>query len=149
MQTTFSCIACLEMNQFFNLPQVKEVVKAAVLAGWSCTLHVKVIPVSKDSFCGRRNTLKRYASRLWLSVTWKHFGFPNRSEDSTAPSVRCSDSSAWGWGAGRVQLVRGRWSIMAPALWYVQVRVSSLGWKPPVRQKRAHWPVWGSVGLWR
>lgn len=79
------------------LPQVKEAVRGVVMAGWSWTQHVKVIPVFKDCLFGREKTLRRYISRLWLSITWRHFDwrrgseFTNKSEDSRASLGGCSD----------------------------------------------------------
>lgn len=88
---------------------MKEAVRAVLMAGWSCTPHVKVIPVSKDCFIGRTNTLKRNTSWLPLSITWKHCGrlgggeSNNQSEDSRAPSAGCSERLLPGLTAGRVQ----------------------------------------------
>lgn len=66
--------------------EVKEAVKAVVTAGWSCTPQVKVVPLSKVCFGGRKNTLKKKnTSWLWLSITWKHFDWCRGVEFTSSP----------------------------------------------------------------
>lgn len=131
---------CVEHGGFNSSP-VKEVISVPIAAS-SCT-HMRL-----RFRCGV-NTLKKRAA--WpshpLPAILKHLRrpkgieFTDQSEDSRAPSAGSREWIPRGVIAGRVQFLTDRWSISAAALWYLQERVSLLGWKPPPPSETQKSPV--------